>query len=81
MLHNKGRPENGTMNEPMEPVVLIRTVLSKFKKKKMHKMKVENHCGLQNLQMRVYSPVKVIKSSVVQLAFLTEVVSREVQEQ
>ena len=46
-------------------------------------MKVEKHCGLQNLQMRVqvYSPVKVIKSSVVQLAFLIVVMSRKVQEQ
>lgn len=44
-------------------------------------MKVENYCGLQNLQMRVHSPVKVIKYSVVQLAFLIAVISREVQEQ
>lgn len=44
-------------------------------------MMVENHRGLQNLQMRVYAPVKVIKSRVVQLGFLIAVVSREVQEQ
>jgi len=47
----------------------------------MLKIKVENHCGLQNLQTRVYSPQKVIKSSVAQLAFLIAVVPREVQEQ
>jgi hypothetical protein len=75
MRHKKGRTKTGAMNEPMGTSGPDKDCSVKVEKKKMHKVKVENHCRLQYLQMQVYSPVKVMKSSVVLLAFLTAVVS------